>query len=84
MFMVKAKSKTVVMNKVQEWCQRNNLDRQDFIGRCLTAKVSISGKTLVYDTIQRVWEGDTNINLTTAALIASSLGVSISDVFDTR
>ena len=84
MFMVKPKSKTVVMNKVQEWCRGHNMDRQDFIGACLTAKVSISGKTLVYDTIQRVWEGDTNINLTTAALIASSLGVSISDVFDTK
>ena len=72
-----------IVNKVQEWCDRKGMDKLDFISKCIGAKVEIDGRKLSYDTISRIYDGETNINMITATLITLALGLdSISELFD--
>ena len=74
-----------LVNKVQAWCDKNKMDRQDFLATVLGAKVKDEGgRTLSVDTILRVYDGDTKISLATASMIAQSLVgvVSMSELFD--
>jgi hypothetical protein len=77
-----AKTQAIIRNKVSDYCYRNGLDKNDFIGRCLSSKRRIDNKGLTYDTASRVFDGDTGLSLTTAGLVAAALGVQIGDLFD--
>lgn len=74
--------KIVIKNKVKEIAEKRSLDRNQFIGLCLSSRKRIDGKGLTADTAGRVYDGETGLSLRTAALIAAALGLSIEDVFD--
>ena len=81
--MTKQRPPKKVANKVREWCDERGLDKMDFVEKCIRAGVNIEGKRLTYDTISRVYDGDTNISMMTATLISLAAGVtSISELFD--
>ncbi len=84
MVMIMPKTKnTVAVNKVQQWCKKNGVDRQSFISMYFAAGLTLHGKHLSPDTITKIYNGETGINLETAIHVAQAIGASsVSDLFD--
>lgn len=76
--------KVIVKNKVREVAEKRSLDRTSFIGLCLQSRKTLEGKRLTADTAGRAYDGETTISMTTAALIASALGVDLSELFEIK
>jgi len=85
MFMGIAKKQTkIIRNKVQEWCQKRNMNWDDFLQTCMAARLTINGKRLSYGVVAKVWSGEITVTLTTAMLVSRSIGASVEDLFDTE
>ena len=76
--------KVIVKNKVREISEKRGLDRTSFIGLCLQSRKILHGKRLTADTAGRAYDGETNLSITTAGLIASALGVDLSEIFEIK
>lgn len=82
MVMVKVPKKSImVVNKIPSWLRSKGMDRQDFVSIVAAAGIEVDGKRPAVDTIERVADGDTNLNLRTAIAIAASLGESLEALF---
>lgn len=75
------KKKINIKNKVREYCEKEKIDKNRFIALCLSPLITETGRTLTVHTITRIYDGDTQIGLTTAGLIAAALGVELSEIF---
>ena len=75
---------TKLLNGVREYCEAHGMDRNDFVAKCISSRVSVDGKRLTVDTASRVYDGETGISLKTASLVAVALGVDISEIFKTQ
>lgn len=73
--------KVVMRNLVKNIADKKGIDRTSFIGLCLSSRKTIDGRRLSAKTAERVYDGETGISLTTAALIAAALGVEVSEIF---
>jgi hypothetical protein len=77
-------NKVIVKNKVRDVAEKRGLDRSSFIGLCLQHRRILEGKRLTADTAGRAYDGETTLSMTTAALIASALGVDLSELFEIK
>lgn len=76
------KKKVSIKNKVREYCEGKGIDKNRFIALCLgTPLESETGRSLTYDTVTRIYNGDTSVGLTNAALVAAALKVELSEIF---
>lgn len=74
----------VIENHVAALCKERGLDRSEFVGICLLSRVIIDGKKLTAETAGRVFDGATQIDFRTAALVAKALEVEIEKIFKVR
>lgn len=74
-------SQVIMKNLVKQLADKKGIDRTSFVGLCLSSRKTIDGRRLSAKTAERVYDGETGISLSTAALVAAALGVEVSEIF---